>query len=141
MKLKMLAAAAALMIMPGVALADGDVKKGMKVFKKCKACHTVDKGGKKKVGPNLFGIVGKKAGSFEDFKYSKLMKGASEAGLIWDAAVLDKYLDKKGMNKTLKGVIEAAGKKPKGRSKMAFAGLKKQKDRDNVIAYLMTLKD
>jgi len=140
MKLKVLAAAAALMIVPGVAMAGGDAKKGAKVFKKCKACHTADKGGKKKVGPNLFGIIGRKAGTKEGFKYSKLMMAASEAGLVWNSEILHKYLAKKGVNKTLHEIVEAAGGKTKGRGKMAFAGLKKEKDRDNVIAYLETLK-
>ncbi len=140
MKLKVLAAAAALMIVPGVAMAGGDAKKGEKVFKKCKACHTAEKGGKKKVGPNLFGIIGRKAGTKEGFKYSKLMMAASEAGLVWNDEFLHKYLAKKGVNKSLKDFVEAAGGKAKGRGKMAFAGLKKEKDRDNVIAYLKTLK-
>ena len=140
MKLKLFAAALALIIVPGVALAAGDAKKGEKVFKKCKACHTIKQGGKKKVGPNLFGIVGKKAGQSEGFKYSKLMKAAAEAGLVWDEATLDKYLAKKGVNKTLKEFVESKGGKAKGKSKMTFAGLKKDKQRANVIAYLATFK-
>ena len=140
MNIKVLAAATALILAPGVALADGDAKKGEKVFKKCKACHTVENGGKKKVGPNLFGIIGKAAGKAEGFKYGKLLTQAAEAGLVWDDAMLNKYLDKKGMNKSLKAFIEEKGGKPKGKSKMAFVGLKKEKDRKNVIAYLNTLK-
>ncbi|MCG8490373.1 MAG: cytochrome c family protein [Sneathiellales bacterium] len=105
------------------AMAAGDVKKGAKVFKKCKACHTVEQGGKNKVGPNLFGIVGKEAAKVEGFKYSKAMKNS---GLTWDEATLDSYLKKP--RKFLKG------------TKMSFAGLKKEKDRKNIIAYLNTLK-
>ncbi len=140
MNIKVLAAAAAFVLVPGIAMADGDVKKGEKVFKKCKACHTVEQGGKKKVGPNLFGIVGKKAGQFDGFKYGKLLLAAAEKGLVWDEATLDKYLDKKGANTTLKAFVKDNGGEPKGRSKMAFVGLKKEKDRKNVIAYLKTLK-
>ncbi len=103
--------------------ADGDAVKGKKVFKKCKACHTVDEGGKKLVGPNLFGIVGAKAGHMEGYKYSKALLAS---GLTWDEATLDTWL-----------------KKPRAmvkKTKMTYAGLKKDKQRANVIAYLKTLK-
>lgn len=122
-KLIALGAAIVLSLSATSAMAAGDVKKGTKVFKKCKACHTVDQGGKNKVGPNLFAIVGKEAGKVEGFKYSKAMKGS---GLTWDEATLDGFLKKP--KKYLKG------------TKMSFAGLKKEKDRKNVIAYLNTLK-
>lgn len=122
-KLIALGAAIVLSLSATSAMAAGDVKKGTKVFKKCKACHTVDQGGKNKVGPNLFGIVGKEAGKVEGFKYSKAMKGS---GLTWDEATLDGFLKKP--KKYMKG------------TKMSFAGLKKEKDRKNVIAYLNTLK-
>jgi len=105
------------------AMATGDVTKGAKVFKKCKACHTVDEGGKNKIGPNLFGISGRSAASVEGFKYSKAMKGS---GLTWDDATLDSFLKKP--KKFLKG------------TKMSFAGVKKEKQRINLIAYLNTLK-
>jgi len=107
----------------GTAFAEGDVAAGEKVYKKCKACHTVDKDGKNKVGPNLWGIVGKDAAQAE-FKYSKAMKGA---GIVWSEDVLDAYL--------------AAPRKYVKGTKMAFAGLKKEKDRADVIAYLKTLAD
>ena len=128
-------AALALISFSGIAHAEGDAAKGKKVFNKCKACHKVGDKAKNGVGPSLNGIIGKKAGAVEKFKYSKLLKGAAKAGLVWDEALLDKYLDKKGTNKTLKNFIKEKGGKPKGRSKMAFAGLKKPKDRANVIAY------
>lgn len=92
---------------------------GDKVFKKCKACHGFDKN---KIGPNLSGIVGRKAGTVEKFKYSKAMKAASDDGLVWSEENLDKFL-----------------KKPKTfmkKTKMAFAGLKKDDDRKAVIEYL-----
>ena len=131
-------AALALFAFTGAAHAEGDAAKGKKVFNKCKACHKVGDKAKNGVGPELNGIIGRKAGASEKFKYSKLVKGAAELGLIWDEANLDKYLNKKGANKTLKAFIVEKGGKPKGKSKMAFAGLKKDSDRANVIAYLKT---
>lgn len=103
--------------------ADGDADKGEKVFKKCKACHSVDQGGKHRVGPNLFNVFGAKAGHKDDYKYSPAM---ADSGLTWDEATLDAYL------KSPKNVIKG--------TKMTFAGLKKDKQRANVIAYLKTLQ-
>ena len=96
----------------------GDVKKGKKVFRKCKACHVVDKE-KNKVGPHLVGIIGRKSGSVEGFKYSKAMAGAD---LTWDAATLAEYL--------------ANPKKYMPGNKMAFPGLRKEDQLADVIAYL-----
>lgn len=122
-KLATLGVSLAISLAASSAFADGDAAKGEKVFKKCKACHTIEQGGKNKIGPNLFGIVGKKSASVEEYKYSKAMKNAD---LTWDEATLSEYL-----------------KKPKAfvkGTKMSFAGLKKEKDRDNLIAYLKTFQ-
>ena len=100
-----------------VALA-GDVKKGKKVFRKCKACHKV-KEGKNAVGPSLFKIVGANAASVEGFKYSQAM---TDSGVVWDLEALTAFL-----------------KKPKALvpgTKMAFGGIKKDADIENLIAYL-----
>ncbi len=105
-----------------VAHAEGDPKKGEKVFKKCKACHMVGEGAKNRVGPPLNDLFGRKAGTVEGFKYSKAMKEAGEKGLVWDVKTLDEFLKKP------KAVIK--------KTRMAFVGLKKEKDRANVIAYL-----
>jgi cytochrome c len=111
----------------GSALADGDAAKGKKVFKKCKSCHTIDEGGKNKVGPNLFGIFGKAGGSVEGYKYSKGYEAAAP-NLTWDDAALMEYL----MDPS-KYLSAKAGKKVK--SKMTFK-LKKEQQRKDVIAYL-----
>ena len=116
-------AALIVMLSAPIAAQAGDIEAGLKVFKKCKACHVVDKE-KNKTGPHLVGIIGRPAASVESFKkYSKAMK---ESGIVWDAASLDGYLE--NPKKYLKG------------GKMAFAGLRKQKDRDNNIAYFESLQ-
>ena len=108
----------AAVVVVNVAHAD-DATKGEKVFRKCKTCHTVEKDGKNKVGPNLFGVVGRKAGAVEGFKYSSAM---AESGLIWDESTLDKFLEKP------KDVVN--------KTKMVFPGLRKEDERADVIAYL-----
>ena len=110
----------------GSALAAGDAKKGKKVFNKCKACHTL-KVGKHRVGPSLAGVIGRKAGGAEGFKKYKGMKGAD---WIWNEALLAEYLTNPG-----KFTKARTGKK----TSMVLK-LKKQKDRDNVIAYLKAAK-
>ena len=104
----------------------GDVEAGEKVFKKCKACHTVDQGGKNKVGPNLFGILDADAGQAEGFKYSKAFLARVEEGLTWTTENLDAWLENP------QDFIK--------KSKMVLK-IKKAEDRENVIAYLETLKE
>jgi cytochrome c len=119
-----LAALVASIAMP--ALADGDAEKGEKVFKKCKACHAVGEGAKNKVGPELNGIVDNEAASVEGFKYSKAFMEKKSEGLVWTEDNLETYF-----------------KKPKDfipGTKMSFAGLRKEDDIDNVIAYLETFE-
>ena len=121
-KFAAVALAAAMALTSATAMASGDVAKGKIVFNKCKACHAI-KAEKKRVGPTMFGIVGRDAGTLKGFKFSKAMKAS---GITWDDANLNEYL-----------------KKPREfvpKTKMSFAGLKKDADRANVIAYLKTLK-
>ena len=96
----------------------GDIEAGAKVFKKCKACHVVDKE-KNKTGPHLVNLFGRTAGSLEGYKYSKAMKAS---GIVWD-------------EETLAGYLRAPKKYVKG-TKMIFVGLKKDADIENIIAYL-----
>jgi len=103
--------------------AEADIKKGEKVFKKCKVCHEVAKT-KNKIGPHLVNLFERKAGSIEGYKYSSAMKAKGEEGLVWNAETLDAYLIKP--------------KKYVPKTKMAFPGLKKESDRVNLIAYLET---
>ena len=100
-------------------MAMGDLATGEKVFKKCAACHSIVKGGKNNIGPALYNVVGRKIGAVSDYKYSKAL---SEYGKNWTFEELNGYLIKPA--KWIKG------------TKMAFAGLRKEKDRASVILYL-----
>ncbi len=109
-------------VMAAPAFADGDAEKGEKVFNKCKACHAVGDDAKNKVGPVLNGVVGAKFGHIEDFKYSKALLEKAEEGLVWDEETLSAYLTDP------KEIIPGGS--------MSFAGLRKEKDVENVIAFL-----
>ena len=111
----------AVLIVNDSAFAAGDATKGEKVFKKCKACHTV-KMGKHKVGPSLAGVVGRKAGVAKGFKRYRGLKAADWS---WDEKTLDKWLA---------NPKEFA--KKRGRKSGMVYKLKKAKDRENVIAFL-----
>lgn len=130
-----LAAGTAALLMSAPALAAGDAEKGEKVFKKCVACHSLEEG-KRKVGPSLFGIIGRTAGS-EDFKYSKINMQAAEKGLVWDAETLTGYLA--DPQKYLEAKVSEAGMDPDGKTKMKFK-LRKDDQIADVIAYLESLQ-
>tara|TARA_B100001027_G_scaffold207214_1_gene171436 strand:- start:585 stop:1124 length:540 start_codon:yes stop_codon:yes gene_type:complete len=100
-------------------MAIGDVTHGEKVFKKCAACHSIVKGGKNNIGPALYNVVGRKIGIVSDYKYSKALASYDKE---WTLEELNGYLIKP--SKWIKG------------TKMAFAGLRKEKDRASVIKYL-----
>lgn len=118
-KIIALAAAMAIATWSGSALADGDPAKGEKVFRKCKTCHSME-AGKHKIGPSLAGIVGRQAGTVEGYtKYSDALKGS---GITWDEDNLEAFLEKP--KEHIPG------------NKMTFPGLRKEDDREDVIAYL-----
>ena len=100
-------------------MALGDIAHGEKVFKKCAACHSIVKGGKNAIGPALYNVVGRKIGAIEDYKYSKALVA----------------YDKNWTFEELNGFLIKPAKWIKG-TKMAYAGLRKEKDRASVIKYL-----
>ncbi|MFS8038083.1 c-type cytochrome [Xanthobacter sp. AM11] len=106
----------------GSALADPDVAKGETSFKKCMACHAIGPNAKPKVGPPLNGIVGAKWAHFEGYAYSNDIKDGAAAGKVWDDATLSAYL------------TNPKDLAPKG--KMAFAGIKSEDERKDLIAFL-----
>ena len=106
----------------GAAQAEGDPENGAKVFRKCAACHTVEAEGPRRAGPNLHSVPGRTVGSLEGFSYSNALKAAGEAGDTWTDEQLDAFLaDPRAMYKG---------------HKMSFAGLKKEEERRDLIAYL-----
>jgi cytochrome c len=114
-----LAALAAWAGSAGVVLA-ADLADGEKIFnQKCKVCHQIGEGAKNFVGPELNGLIGRKTGAVADYNYSDANKGS---GITWDEATLKQYL--------------ADPKKMIPGTKMIFAGLSKESDRDNLVAYL-----
>ena len=97
----------------------GDVASGEKIFKKCAACHSIVKGGANNIGPALYNVVGRQVGGVNDYKYSKAL---AEYKKKWTFEELNGFLIKPA--KWIKG------------TKMAYAGLRKEKDRASVIKYL-----
>ena len=100
-------------------MAIGDVTSGEKIFKKCAACHSINKGGKNKIGPALYNVVGRTVGGVGDYKYSKALASYAKK---WTFEELNGFLTKP--SSYLKG------------TKMSYAGLRKEKDRASVIKYL-----
>ena len=100
-------------------MALGDITSGEKIFKKCAACHSINKGGRNKIGPALYNVVGRAVGGVDNYKYSKAL---ASYGKEWTFEELNGFLTKP--SSYLKG------------TKMSYAGLRKEKDRASVIKYL-----
>ena len=122
LKMVSIVLAGSAMLVSSQAQAQGDIEKGKKIAKKCVACHTLKEGGKNKLGPNLFGVLGRKAGSVKGYKYSKAMR---ESGIVWDEATFTDFIAKP--KKVVKG------------TKMGFAGIKKAAKRSDLLAYFRSL--
>ena len=105
-------------------MALGTVAEGEKIFKKCAACHSINKGGKNNIGPALYNVVGRKIGGMDNYKYSKAL---AAYGKEWNFEELNGFLIKPA--KWIKG------------TNMAYAGLRKEKDRASVIKYLNANSD
>jgi len=100
-------------------MALGDIASGEKIFKKCAACHSINKGGRNKIGPALYNVVGRAVGGVNDYKYSKTLAS----------------YDKEWTFEELNGFLKKPSSYLKG-TKMSYAGLRKEKDRASVIKYL-----
>jgi len=105
-------------------MAKGDAVNGKKIFKKCVACHSINKGGRNKIGPALYNVVGRTVGSVTDYKYSKTLAS----------------YDKEWTFEELNGFLQKPSAYLKG-TKMSYAGLRKEKDRASVIKYLNQSSD
>ena len=118
-----LSAAAVLALLSSNAFAAGDPEAGAKVFNKCRACHKVGPDAKNAVGPVLNGLAGRKTGAVEGYAYSDANKNS---GLTWDEATFKEY------------IANPKAKIPG--TKMTFAGLPNEVDRDNIWAYISQFK-
>jgi cytochrome c len=105
--------------------AEGDVLKGERVFRKCGSCHSV-KDTSNRVGPHLIGIVGRQIASVPEFKYSEDLKTYATTALTWDEAKLDAYFENP------KALV--------AKTSMVFSGIKKENERQDLIAYLKTIQ-
>lgn len=108
-------------------MSDADADKGVAVMKKCGACHTWDKGGAKKIGPNLYGILGRQMATVAGFAYSSAMTAKAQEVGVWTYEALNAFL--KAPKKYVKG------------TKMVFIGVKKDKQRANLIMFLRGQSD
>jgi len=113
---------AALILAPVLPAAAQDAAAGQRVFNQCRACHSIEQGGRNGVGPNLHGVVGRKAGSIDGFRYSASMREKAEGGLTWDEDTLRAYIANP------KAVVPAGS--------MSYPGLRNEQQLNDLIAYL-----
>ena len=111
----------------GVLLAGADASNGPGVFRKCQACHNVESGGAHKTGPNLWNLVGKEVALYDDFRYSSSMQAYAEGGTVWNFEALNNFL------KAPKDYIDGTS--------MGFAGLNRENERADLIAWFATQAD
>ena len=121
MKFRIVMLTTSLLMAPSFASAQ-DADAGQRVYNQCRACHTVDQGGRNGVGPNLYGVFDRAAGSVDGFRYSAALRTKAGEGLKWDEATLRAYLANP------KAVIPGGS--------MAFAGLRNEQQLNDLIAYL-----
>ena len=121
MRVWMMAAAALVMAPLGGAMAQ-DADAGARVFNQCRACHTINQGGRNGVGPNLYGVWGRPAGSIEAFRYSAPMRAKAGEGLTWTADNMRAYLTDP------KSVVPAGSR--------SFAGIRNEQQLNDLLAYL-----
>jgi cytochrome c len=112
-------AAAALVLAASIAHADGDARRGQKLFEECHACHAVERG-TQELGPSLHGVFGRRAGALDDFRYSPALK---RSGITWTPQTLDAYI--------------ADPQRTVPANRMPYAGMPEARDRADLIAYLM----
>nr|WP_240705249.1 c-type cytochrome [Pacificoceanicola onchidii] len=105
----------------------GDPANGAEVFKKCSGCHQIGDGAVHRTGPHLNGVFGRRAGEFQDFKYSKGMERAFSDGMVWDAEHLDAYIENP------RALVSG--------TRMSFRGIKDPQDRHDLVAYLRDFSD
>jgi cytochrome c len=117
-----LAFAAALALGTTLPAAAQDAEAGRRVFNQCRACHSIDQGGRSGVGPNLHGVVGRKAGAIDGFRYSANLKEKAAAGLTWDEETLRAYI----INP--KAVLPAGS--------MTYPGLKNEQQLNDLLAFM-----
>ncbi|RAI57660.1 cytochrome c family protein [Roseicella frigidaeris] len=122
MQRTILTVAIALGVLPSLPVAAQDAAAGQRVFNQCRVCHVIEDNGRNGVGPNLHGIVGRKAASLSSYSYSSAMKAKGEEGWVWTEDNLNTYLENP------RGIVPG--------TKMSFPGLKDEEQRKNVIAFL-----